>query len=39
VPNLAQFKVIDYDVAKYGASAERKRLLERWEKEVNALPR
>ncbi len=39
VPNLSQFKVIDYDFAKYGASAERKRLLERWEKEVNALPR
>ena len=39
VPNLSQFKVIDYDFAKYGASAERKRLLERWEKEVNAAPR
>jgi iron(III) transport system substrate-binding protein len=39
VPNLSQFKVIDYDFAKYGASAERRRLLERWEKEVNAAPR
>ena len=39
VPNLSQFKVIDYDFAKYGASAERKRLLERWEKEINAAPR
>jgi len=39
VPNMSQFKVIDYDFAKYGASAERKRLLERWEKEINAAPR
>jgi len=35
VPNLAQVKVIDYDFAKYGASDTRKRLLERWEKEIN----
>ena len=35
VPNLSQFKVIDYDFAKYGASAERRRLLERWENEIN----
>ncbi len=35
VPNLADVKVIDYDFAKYGASDTRKRLLERWEKEVN----
>lgn len=35
VPNLADIKVIDYDFAKYGSSDTRKRLLERWEKEVN----
>jgi hypothetical protein len=28
--------VISYDFAKYGASETRKRLLERWEKEINA---
>ncbi|HEY8243564.1 MAG: ABC transporter substrate-binding protein [Vicinamibacteria bacterium] len=39
VPKLTDIKVIDYDFAKYGASAERKRLLERWEKEINAAPR
>jgi iron(III) transport system substrate-binding protein len=39
VPNLADIKVIDYDFAKYGSSAERKRLLERWEKEINSLAR
>jgi iron(III) transport system substrate-binding protein len=36
VPNLAEVKVINYDFAKYGASDTRKRLLERWEKDVNA---
>jgi iron(III) transport system substrate-binding protein len=39
VPNLADIKVIDYDFAKYGSSAERKRLLERWEKDINSLAR
>jgi iron(III) transport system substrate-binding protein len=39
VPNLADIKLIDYDSAKYGSTAERKRLLERWEKEVNAIAR
>jgi iron(III) transport system substrate-binding protein len=38
-PKLAEVKLIDYDFKKYGASAERRRLLERWETEVNSLPR
>jgi len=38
-PKLADVKLIDYDFKKYGASAERRRLLERWETEVNSLPR
>lgn len=37
-PKLAEIKLIDYDFAKYGASSERKRLLEKWGKEVKALP-
>ncbi|MDQ6922759.1 MAG: ABC transporter substrate-binding protein [Pseudomonadota bacterium] len=37
VPKLSDIKLIDYDSAKYGASAERKRLLQRWEREINAL--
>jgi iron(III) transport system substrate-binding protein len=37
VPKLSDLKLIDYDSAKYGASAERKRLLQRWEREINAL--
>jgi iron(III) transport system substrate-binding protein len=36
VPNLTDIKLINYDSAKYGSTAERKRLLERWEKEINA---
>ena len=39
VPDFKKIKLINYDYAKYGASAERKRLITRWEKEVNSLPR
>jgi iron(III) transport system substrate-binding protein len=39
VPDFKTIKMIDYDYAKYGASAERRRLIARWEKEVNSLPR
>jgi iron(III) transport system substrate-binding protein len=35
VPDVKRIKMIDYDFEKYGSAAERKRLLERWEKEVN----
>jgi iron(III) transport system substrate-binding protein len=39
VPDFRKIKFINYDYAKYGASAERRRLIARWEKEVNSLPR
>jgi iron(III) transport system substrate-binding protein len=39
VPDFRKIRFINYDYAKYGASAERRRLIARWEKEVNALPR
>jgi iron(III) transport system substrate-binding protein len=39
VPNLAEAKVIRYDFAKYGSSETRKRLLERWERDINAAVR
>jgi iron(III) transport system substrate-binding protein len=39
VPDFRKIKFINYDYAKYGASAERRRLISRWEKEVNSLPR
>lgn len=38
VPDVKRIKLINYNFAKYGSAAERKRLLERWEKEVNSLP-
>jgi iron(III) transport system substrate-binding protein len=38
-PRFADIKLIQYDFRKYGSSAERRRLLEKWEKDVNALPR
>jgi iron(III) transport system substrate-binding protein len=34
-----QIKLVDYDFKKFGSSAERKRLIGRWEKEVNSLAR
>jgi len=37
-PKFSEIKLINYDFAKYGSSAERKRLLEKWGKEVKALP-
>ena len=39
IPDFKTIKFIPYDYAKYGASAERRRLITRWEKDVNALPR
>jgi iron(III) transport system substrate-binding protein len=38
-PKLADVKLIDYDFAKYGHAAERKRLLERWDREVGSQAR
>ena len=39
VPDFKKIKFINYDYAKYGASVERRRLIAKWEKEVNSLPR
>jgi iron(III) transport system substrate-binding protein len=38
-PKLSEIKLIDYDFAKYGSSAERTRLLKRWDDEVSKLPK
>jgi ABC-type Fe3+ transport system substrate-binding protein len=35
-PKLSEMKLIDYDFKKYGSSAERRRLIDRWEKEDNS---
>jgi iron(III) transport system substrate-binding protein len=36
VPNLIDIKLISYDTAKFGSTEERKRLLARWEREINS---
>ena len=38
-PKLSEIKLIDYDFVKYGSSAERKRLLGKWDAEVSTLPK
>ncbi len=38
-PDLSTIRLIDYDFRKYGSSAERKRLLQKWDEEVSTLPR
>ena len=38
-PRFADVKLIDYDFAKYGSTTERKRLLERWDRDIGSLPR
>jgi len=38
-PKVSEIKLIDYDFAKYGTTAERKRLLERWDREVGSQAR
>ena len=37
-PKLEDIKLIDYDFKKYGSSAERKRLLAKWDNDVKPLP-
>ena len=38
-PKMSEMKLIDYDFVKYGSSAERVRLLSKWDKEVKSLPK
>jgi iron(III) transport system substrate-binding protein len=37
--NMSDLKLINYDFAKYGSASERKRILEKWDRDVYALPR
>ena len=39
IPLLDDVRLIKYDFEKYGKAAERRRLIERWTREVEALPR
>jgi len=36
---MTDIKLIPYDFARYGGAVERKRILEKWDREVGALPR
>jgi len=38
-PDLSKIKLIEYDFAKYGSSATRKRLLDKWTTEVKNAPK
>ena len=38
-PKFSELKLINYDFVKYGSSAERVRLLTKWDKEVSTLPK
>ena len=38
-PDLTKMKLVDYDFVKYGSSAERQRLLTKWDSEIGSLPR
>jgi iron(III) transport system substrate-binding protein len=39
IPDFKKIKFINYDYAKYGSSTERRRLIAKWEKDVNSLPK
>jgi iron(III) transport system substrate-binding protein len=39
VPTLDGVRLIKYDFERFGRASERKRLIDRWEREVNSLPR
>jgi type IV secretory pathway component VirB8 len=36
---MAQIKLINYDFARYGSAAERRRILEKWDRDVVSIPR
>jgi iron(III) transport system substrate-binding protein len=38
-PDLSKILLVEYDFAKYGRAAERRRLIDRWDREVGSLPR
>jgi iron(III) transport system substrate-binding protein len=39
IPSMADVKLIKYDFQKFGQAAERKRLIDRWTREVESQPR
>ena len=39
IPSVEGVRLIKYDFEKYGKAAERRRLLDRWQRDIEALPR
>ena len=39
IPSMSDVRLIKYDFEKYGSAAERKRLIDRWTREVESQPR
>ena len=39
LPDMTKIRLIDYDVATYGQSAVRRRIIERWDREIGSQPR
>ena len=39
IPDLSSIRLVNYDFAAFGDSAMRRRILERWDREVGSLPR
>ena len=39
IPDLSRIRLVDYDFAAYGEANTRRRILQRWDREVGSLPR
>lgn len=39
LPDMSKIRLIDFDIATYGSSTVRRRILERWEREIGSQPR
>ena len=39
IPDLTRIRLVDYDFLTFGQAATRRRILERWDREIGALPR
>ena len=39
IPDISAIKLVDYDFARFGDSAMRRHILERWDRDVGSLPR
>jgi len=39
IPDMSRIRLVDYDFAKFGESEMRRRILQRWDREIGSLPR